>query len=116
MLEDDLGRDSVIPHISKDRLSEDPSVSHDLPFLENEDTSIEATRASFRWVLDNGKGRPPEDAFKDLWLLGIGDEDSESDKMSSYGDSAGAESQNNENIADSSAESKGWIDQMSTII
>ena len=69
MPEDDLGRDSVIPHISKDRLSEDPSVSHDLPFLENEDSSIEATRASFRWVLDNGEGRPPEDIYKDPWLL-----------------------------------------------
>ena len=65
LLEDDLGRDSVIPYISKDRLSEDPSVSHDLPFLANEDTSIEATRASFRWVLDNSEGRPPEDAYKD---------------------------------------------------
>ena len=65
MLEDDLGRDLVIPYISKDRLSEDLSVSHDLPFLENEDTSIEATRALFRWVLDNSEGRPPEDAYKD---------------------------------------------------
>lgn len=63
--------------------------SHDLQFLDNEGTSIEATRASFRWVLDNGEGRPPEDAYKDVWLLGIGDEDSESDEMSSYGDSAG---------------------------
>lgn len=89
VLEDDLGRDSLVPHIPKDRLSEDPDVSHDLQFLDNEDTSIEATRASFRWVLDNGEGRPPEDAYKDAWLLGIGDEDSESDEMSSYGDSAG---------------------------
>ena len=87
VLEDDLGRDSVVPHIPKDRLY--PDVSHDLQFLDNEDTSIEATRASFRWVLDNGEERPPEDAYKDAWLLGIGDEDSESDEMSSYGDSAG---------------------------
>ena len=50
-------------------------------------------RASFRWVLDNGQGRPSEDAYKDVWLLGIGDEDSESDGMSSYGgSSAGGES------------------------
>ncbi|KAL9062937.1 MAG: hypothetical protein Q9161_009689 [Pseudevernia consocians] len=94
VLEDDLGRDSVVPHISKDRLSEDSNVSHDLlQFLASEDTSIEATRASFRWVLDNGEGRPPEEAYKDAWLLGIGDEDSESDEMSSYGgSSAGGES------------------------
>ncbi len=93
VLEDDLGRDSVVPHISKDRLSEDSNVSHDLQFLDSEDTSIEATRASFRWVLDNGEGRPPEEAYKDAWLLGIGDEDSESDEMSSYGgSSAGGES------------------------
>lgn len=93
VLEDDLGRDSIIPHISRDRLSEDPDVSHDLQFLDNEDTSIEATRASFRWVLDNGEGRPSEGAYKDPWLLGIGDEDSESDGMSSYGgSSAGGES------------------------
>ncbi|KAL9062661.1 MAG: hypothetical protein Q9161_009772 [Pseudevernia consocians] len=90
VLEDDLGRDLVIPHISKDRLFEDPDVSHNLQFLDNEDTSIEATRASFRWVLDNGEGMPPEEAYKDAWLLGIGDEDSESDEMSSYdGSSAG---------------------------
>lgn len=89
VLEDDLGRDSVIPHIPEDRLSEDPNISHDLQLLDIEDASIEATRASFRWVLDNGEGRPPEDAYKDAWLLGIEDEDSESDEMSSYGGSSG---------------------------
>ena len=88
MLGDDLGRDSVIPHISKDRLSEDPDVFHDLQTLDNKDTSIEATRASFRWVLDTGKGEPPEEAYKDAWLLGIEDEDLESDEMSSHGDSS----------------------------
>ena len=72
MLEDDLGRDSIVPHISKDRLSENPNVS-DLQYIDNEDTYIDATRASFRWVLDNSEGRPPEDAYKDAWLLGIGD-------------------------------------------
>ena len=47
----------------------------------------------FRWVLDSGEGRPSEDAYKDAWLLGIGDEDSESNGMSSYGgSSAGGES------------------------
>ena len=91
VLEGDLGRDLVIPHIPKDRLSEDLNGSHDFQYPDNEDTSIEATRASFRWVLDNGEGRPPEDAYKDAWLRGIGDEDedededSESDQMSSYG-------------------------------
>ena len=92
VLEDDLGRDTVIPHISRDRLSEGPDVFHNLQCLDSEDTFIEATRASFRWVLDNGEGRPPENAYKDAWLLGIGDEDSESDEMSSYcGGSTGGE-------------------------
>ena len=39
-------------------------------------------RASFKWVLDNGQGMPSEDAYEDMWLLGIGDEDSERDGMS----------------------------------
>ena len=65
--------------------------------------SIETTRASLRWVLDNGKGRHSEEAYKDAWLLGIGDEDSKSDGMSSSGDSsAGGGSLDNENGADRS--------------
>lgn len=64
MLEDDLGRDLMIPHISKDRLFEKSDVSHNLQFLDNEDTSIEAIKTSFRWVLDNGEGMPPEETYK----------------------------------------------------
>lgn len=97
----------VTPHISQDPLSEESDVSHDPQFLDNEDTSIEATRASFRWVLDNSEGRPPKEAYKDPWLLNIGDEDSESDEMSSYnGSSASRGSRENRNSADSSTESK----------
>ena len=114
MLEDNLGRDTVIPHISRDRLSEGPDVFHDLQYLESEDTFIGATRASFRRVLDNGEERPSEDAYKDAWLLSIEDEDSENDETSSYRDSStGGESLNNENRANSSTESKGWVDQIS---
>ena len=47
VLEDDLGRDTVIPHISRDRLSKDPGVFYDSQCLDNEDTSIEVTRASY---------------------------------------------------------------------
>lgn len=115
VLQDDLGRDSVVPHIPKDCLSEDCGVSLDLQFLDSEDTSIEATRTSFRWILDNGEGRPPEDAYKHTWLLDIGDEDSESDEMSSYDDPTGGRSSNHENSTDRTSKLKDWIDQMSTI-
>ena len=84
MLDSYLGRDSVIPHIPKDRLSKDLNISHDLQYLDSEDTSIEATRASFRWVLNNGEEKSLEDLYKDAWLLGIKDEDSEIDKISLY--------------------------------
>lgn len=79
VLKDDLERDSLIPHIPKNRLSEDLDISHDLQFLDNKDTSIKATRASFRWVLNNDKERPQKDAYKNAWLLNIEDENSESD-------------------------------------
>lgn len=51
-------------------------VSHDLYYLDNEDTSIEATRASFRWVLDNSERRPLEEAYKDPRLIASLDDDS----------------------------------------
>lgn len=107
VLEDDLGRDMVISHIFQDPLSAESDVSHDLHFPGDEDMSIEATRASFRWVLDNSEGRPPEDAYKDSWLLNIGDENSESDDISSCGgSSAGGGLQDDGSSADSSAELK----------
>ena len=106
-LEGDLGRDIATPHISQDRPFGRPDVAPDLQFYGNESTSIEATRASFRWVLDNGEGKSPEEAYKDEWLLSIGDEDSESDEISSYGgSSAGGGSQEKGNSADCSAASK----------
>ena len=76
----------MISHISKDRLSKDLNVSHDLQFLDSEDTSIEVMRGSFRWVLDNDEGRSSKEAYKDAWLFGIGNEDSESDEMFLYDD------------------------------
>jgi len=59
--------------VCQDPLSE---VSHDLYYLDNEDTSIEATRASFRWVLDNSERRPLEEAYKDPRLIASLDDDS----------------------------------------
>ena len=107
MPEDNPGRNSLIPPISKDRLSEDPDVFHDLQFLDKKDTSIEARRASFRRVLDNAKGNPPEEAYKDIWRLGIRDGDLKIDEISSYGGSStGGESQNNKNSANGFAKSK----------
>ena len=105
MLEDDLGRDKITRHIFRDALLEESGVSHGLQNFDHEDTSVEATRALFRWVLDHGEGMPLEEVYKDPWLLNIGDEDSESDGMSSYGcTSVGVESEENEGSANSSGE------------
>lgn len=64
---------------------------HGLESFDNEDMSVDATIASFRWALDNGEGRPPEDAYKDRWLRNIDDADSEGDTMSLYVDSSVSE-------------------------
>ncbi len=56
----------VTSYVCQDPLSE---VSHDLHYVDNEDMSIEATRASFRWVLDNSERRPLEEAYKDPRLI-----------------------------------------------
>ena len=77
-LDANMGRDLVNPHVFPKPLSE-RELSHNLRILDNEDTSIDATIASFRWVLDNGEGSPPEDAYKDLWLRTIFENDSEGD-------------------------------------
>ncbi|KAL9123813.1 MAG: hypothetical protein Q9217_006796 [Psora testacea] len=81
-LEDDMGKDSIIPHVSPDSVVQG-EVSHDVPSLDNEDTSLDATIASFRWVLDNGEGSPPEDAYKDPWLSHLYESGLEGDGMSS---------------------------------
>ena len=56
----------VTSYVCQDSLSE---VSHDLYYLGKEGTSIEATRASFRWVLDNSERRPLEETHRDPRLL-----------------------------------------------
>lgn len=80
-LVNDLGRDSIIPHVFANPLLEAELLS-DLPPLVNEETSIDATVASFRWVLDNGEGTPLEDAYRDPWLHHLCDTDSDGDGMS----------------------------------
>ncbi|KAL9015507.1 MAG: hypothetical protein Q9185_007097 [Variospora sp. 1 TL-2023] len=91
-LEDNLGRDMLIPHIfNNDLPPQEADFFRDLQFADNENTSVDATIASFRWVLDNGEGRPPEDAYKDQWLHNIDDADSDSDMMSLYIDSSASE-------------------------
>ncbi|KAI4286748.1 MAG: hypothetical protein L6R35_003998 [Caloplaca aegaea] len=82
-LEDNLGRDMLIPHIfNNDLPPQEADFFRDLRFSDNEDTSVDATITSFRWVLDNGEGRPPEDAYKDQWLHSIDDADSDGDTTS----------------------------------
>ena len=80
-LEHDLGRDAIIPHVFPDPLPEAKPFS-DLPPVVNEELSIDATVASFRWVLDNGEGAPLEEAYKDPWLYHLYYNDSNSDRMS----------------------------------
>jgi hypothetical protein len=77
----DGGRDSIIPHVFANPLLEAQPFP-DLPPLDNEETSIDATIASFRWVLDNGEGTPLEDAYKDPWLHHLYDSDSDGDGIS----------------------------------
>ena len=81
-LRDNLGRGILTPHIFNDLSLQEAVSFRDLRSSDNEDTSIDATIASFRWVLDNGEGRPPEDAYKDRWLSTIDDTDSEDDTIS----------------------------------
>lgn len=80
-LENDLGRDSIVPHVFPDPLPMAEPYS-DLPPVGNEETSMEATAASFRWVLDNGEGTPQEDAYEDPWLHHLYNDDSDGDEMS----------------------------------
>lgn len=74
-------RDSIITHVFPNPLPEAEPFS-DLPPVGNEETSIDATVASFRWVLDNGEGTPLEDAYKDPWLHHLYDSESDGDGMS----------------------------------
>jgi len=115
-LDANMGRDLVTPHVFPNPLPE-RELFHDLRVLDNEDTSIDATIASFRWVLDNGEGSPPEDAYKDPWLLTIYDNDSEDDGTSV--DSCSSTSEGSQEIrsnADGSMRLKAWIHQASSTV
>ena len=117
MLENDLGRDAVTPHVFKDRVFEESDVSHDIESLDNEGTSIDATVCAFTWVLVNGEGIPPEDVYKDSWLLGIADEDSENEERISGDDSSDVGgSQGDGNRADYLAERKVRMGQDATVM
>ncbi|KAK3166967.1 hypothetical protein OEA41_010092 [Lepraria neglecta] len=113
-LEDDLGRDMPTPHIFQTLRPQEGNIFHGLQFLGNEDTSIDATIASFRWVLDNGEGRPSEAAYKDPWLGSI--DDTEHDTMSLYScSSASKGSQENRSSLDKSTGPIAWINQSSSM-
>lgn len=92
ILENDMGRNSVIPHASPDFLNEDEA-SDNLRHLENQTTSIDATISAFRWVLDNGEGRPAESAYEDPWLSPIYKTDSEDEEISNDSSSYTGEAQ-----------------------
>lgn len=82
--------------------------------FDNEDTSIDATIAAFRWILDNGDGRPPEDVYNDQWLRNIDDADSEGDL---YIDSSASEgSQESGNSIGNAIECKAWVDRAPSAI
>lgn len=49
--------------------------------LRNDDASFGATVTVFRWVMDNDEGVPPEDAYHDLWLLGINENSDSEDSI-----------------------------------
>ena len=103
-LDANMGKDLVIPHVFPNRLPE-RELLHDLQIPDNEDTSIDATIASFRWVLDTGEGSPPEEAYKDLWLRTIFEKDSEGDGTSvDIGSSASEGSQEIGSSVDGSME------------
>jgi len=104
-----MGRDLVTPHVFPNPLPERDSFLG-ARVLDNEDTSMDATIASFRWVLDNGEGSPLEDAYKDPWLRTIYDNDSEGDETSVDSCSSASEgSQEIESSADGSMELKAYV-------
>lgn len=107
----------LTPHTFKDLHPKEAEFFRDLRSFDNEDTSIDATITSFRWVLDNGEGRAPEDAYKDRWLHNIDDADSESDTVSLYVDSSATEgSQDSGNGVGNYIECKAWVGQASSAI
>lgn len=81
----------LTPISSKDLTPQEADFFRDLGSFDNEDTSVDAIIAAFRWVLDNGEGRPPEDIYKDRWLRNIDDADLEGDTMSLNVDSSASE-------------------------
>lgn len=78
-----LGRDAIIPHIFANPLPEAQPFP-DLPLPSNEEKSIEATIAAFRWVPVNGEGAPLEQAYKDPWLQHLYNSDSDGDSISNH--------------------------------
>jgi len=119
-LDDNMGRDLLTPHVFPKPLPE-RELFHDLRVLGNEDTSIDATIASFRWVLDNGEGSPPEDAYKDPWLRTIYENDSENDSEIDRTsiDSCNSASEGSQEIgssADGFMDLKAWIHQASSTV
>ncbi len=87
-----MGRNSVTPHASPNFLPGE-EVSDNLRHLENQTTSIDATIFAFRWVLDNGEGRPAENAYEDPWLSPIYETDSEDEEISNDSSSYTSEAQ-----------------------
>lgn len=73
-----MRRDLLTSHIFSKSLLE-RELFHDLRVLDNEDTFINATIVSFRWVLNNEEGSSSKDAYKNSWLRIIYENDSKND-------------------------------------
>lgn len=73
-----MRRDLLTSHVFSKFLLE-WELFHDLRVLDNEDTFIDATIASFRWVLNNEESSSLKDVYKNSWLRIIYKNDSKND-------------------------------------
>ena len=109
-----MKRDLLTSHVFSNLFLE-RELCHDLRVLGNEDTFIDATIASFRWVLNNGESSPLEDAYKDPWLRTIFKNDSKFDETSIDSCSfVSKESQEIGSSVDDFMELKAWTHQASS--
>ena len=114
---EDFGKGAISPHLFQTHLIEEREPFHSLQSLNSEEASIDATITSFRWVLDNGDGRPPENAYKDPWLSYIHETDSEPEEMSDIDSSSDGEGpRENANSANSSIAMDTWLNRTHTAV
>ena len=81
ILEGDMGRHEIKQHVSPDKDWGTIEANQSLEYPGDQQTSMDATMTTFRWVLDTGEGKPLENPYNSPWLSELEYDSEESEKI-----------------------------------